>query len=364
MRTVLSKNILAILLAIPIFTYATDGIQGGKYSKEKTIKKEYSVNSDALLKVKNRYGNLNITSWNENRVLIQVQIKTTGDNEEKVQRKLDDIDIQFENSKSRVSATTVFNQSKSKWSWGWGNNNNVNMQVNYTIKIPVKNSVDLNNDYGNILLDRIDGHATINCDYGRLELGELHGRNNELSFDYTSRSTIEYMKSGSIKADYSDFTISKAGDLRISADYTNTKVGIMENLTFNNDYGKLEIGEVGNVEGNGDYVTIALGRVHGNLDLKSSYGAIKIDEITPEAGNLQLQSSYTGITIGYAADYHFNFEIEASYAGLRGQNHLTMEVSTEKSTEKYYKGYYGKPSSGKSVFISSKYGGISLKKNQ
>ena len=73
--------------------------------------------------------------------------------------------------------------------------------------MPVKNSVNLSNDYGNIILDRVDGHAKISCDYGRLDLGELRGRNNQLSFDYTSKSEIGYMNSGEIRADYSGFTI-------------------------------------------------------------------------------------------------------------------------------------------------------------
>ena len=73
-------NYLTIFLfcTIPLNLWAHDGKLKGKYTKEKTIKKEYQVNADALLKVNNSYGNLNITSWSENRVLIEVHIKTNG----------------------------------------------------------------------------------------------------------------------------------------------------------------------------------------------------------------------------------------------------------------------------------------------
>ncbi|GGW33173.1 hypothetical protein [Arenibacter certesii] len=364
MKTVLHRPIIALLLAIPFLTFATDEIPDGKYTKEKTIKKEYTVNHDALLKVKNSYGNLNIISWNENGILIEVHVKTTGDNEEKVQRKLDDIAIDFESTNSMVAATTVFNQSKSNWNWSWGKNNNINMQVNYTIKVPVKNSVHLSNDYGSIILNRIDGHANISCDYGRLEIGELYGRNNQLSFDYTSRSTIGYMNSGTINADYSEFTIERAGNLTIVADYTNTKVESMEDLTYTSDYGKLEIGNLANVKGNGDYINVVLGSVHGNLHIKSNYGSIKIHEMASDAGNLQLRTTYTGIKLGYAPDYHFNFEIQTSYAGVSGKDDFTINVSNEKSSKTFYKGYYGSQNSEKSVVINSEYGGISFKKKE
>ncbi len=361
MRTIQFKIIVLLLLAMPITLFAHDGKLKGKHTKEKTIKKEFDVNSDALLKVNNRYGNLNITSWTEKRILIEVHIKTNGNNEEKVQKKLDEITVNFENSASMVSAKTIFNSNKS--SWGWGKSNNVNMQINYTIKVPVKNSVHLNNDYGSIILDRIDGHAKINCDYGRLDIGELRGRNNQLNFDYTSKSRIGYINSGKITADYSDYTIEKAGDLTISADYTNSSVEKMDNLVYSCDYGKVEIGEANNVQGNGSYINMRFGTLHGNVDLNADYGSVRIDRMAADAGNMLIKSDYTGIKIGYDPDYHFNFEISTSYAGVSGRDDFEINISEVKNTSKYYKGHHGSASSGNNVSVSSDYGGVSFFKN-
>ena len=362
MRTLLYKYVTVLFFIAPMILAANDGKLKGKYTKEKTITKEYNVNSDALLKVNNSYGNLNIISWNEDRILIEVHIKTSGNNEDKVLKKLEDITVDFEATSSMVSAKTIFNKNKSSWGWNWGNNN-VNMQINYTIKLPVKNSVHLNNDYGNIILDRIDGHAKINCDYGRLEIGELRGRNNYLNFDYTSKSSIGYINSGEIKADYSGFTIEKAGDLKVNADYTNSTIHYMENLQYSCDYGNIEVGEAQNVNGNGDYINVKLGTIHGNVDINADYGSLKIGKMAEDAGNLNISSDYTGIKIGYAPQYHFDFEIRTEYAGVSGKEDFEINISTEKSNNRYYKGYYGSPNSGNAVSISSEYGGISFTKN-
>ena len=360
MKTTLLKYTVLLLCAVPLVVSANVDPHKGKYTKEKTIKKEYNVNADALLKVSNSYGNVNLTSWNENRVVIEVVIKTNGNNEEKVQKKLDEITVLFDASSSMVSAKTQFNKDKG-WGWNWGNNN-VNMQIDYTIKLPVKNSVHLSNDYGNITLDRIDGYAKISCDYGRLEIGELHGRNNDLSFDYTSKSYIGYINSGNIKADYSGFTIEKAGDLVINADYTNATIESMKNLQYSCDYGNLEVGEVGNVDGNGDYINVALGTVHGNVDISADYGGIKINKMAEDAGNINLRTDYTGIKIGYSANYYFDFEITTEYAGVSGKDDFEIAISKEKSSDRYYKGYYGKQNSGNQISISSDYGSISFTK--
>ncbi len=333
----------------------------GKHTREKTIRKEFNVNADALLKIDNSYGNLVLNSWDENRVVIEVHITVNGNNENKVNQRLEEIDVDFDATSSMVSARTIFNKGSG---WGWKGNNNVNMQINYTVKMPVKNSVNLSNDYGNIILDRVDGHAKISCDYGRLDLGELRGRNNELKFDYTSKSRIGYMNSGEINADYSGFTLEKTGNLILRADYTNASVMEMDNLDYNCDYGSVEIGKVNNVLGRGDYVNVKLGQVSGNLDLEADYGGIQIEEMTAGAGDVMINTNYTGIKLGYDPAYHFDFEIRTEYAGVKGREDLEVNISREKSSERYYEGYHGSPNSGKKLRIQSDYGSISLNKKQ
>ena len=95
MKTLLYKSIVCLMVLAPLTLSAGKDKLGGKYTKEKTIKKEFAVNSNALLKISNSYGNLNLTSWNEDRIVIEVQIKTNGNNEERVQERLNEIDVDF-----------------------------------------------------------------------------------------------------------------------------------------------------------------------------------------------------------------------------------------------------------------------------
>jgi hypothetical protein len=360
MKRIRFKKVVLALIAVGITSAGLANDFKGKHTKEKTIRKEFNVNSDALLKINNSYGNLVLNSWNEDRVVIEVHITVNGNNEKKVDQRLEEITVEFDASMDQVSAKTRFNKG-SGWNWS---GKNVNMQINYNIKMPIKNSVHLSNDYGNIILDRVDGHAKISCDYGRLDLGELRGRNNQLSFDYTSKSKIGYMNSGEIRADYSGFTIGKTGDLLLRADYTNAAVEVMENLDYSCDYGSLEVGSLSNVIGRGDYINVKLGTVHGNVDIQADYGGIQIDEMAQDAGNIDISTDYTGIKIGYNPAYNFDFEISSEYAGVKGKEDLEINISKEKSSERYYSGYYGSPNSGNTVTIKSDYGNINLRKNQ
>lgn len=353
------KKSLQLLLALLIPTLLVANPTKGKYEKERVIKKKFNVSASALLKVDNAYGNLHLTTWKENRVEMEIIIRAEGNDQDKVIEKMEGVEIDFTASGSMVSAKTIFNNKRSGWSWNWGSSN-VNLSVHYNIRMPESNSVDLENDYGNILIDKLDGHAKIECDYGRIEIGSLNGKNNQIKFDYTSKSTIGYIRSGTIHADYSGMTIEKAGDLDIQSDYSSISVNQMNNLNYDSDYGSLEIGAAQNVNGVGDYISTKLGVLHGNIFIEADYGSVKIEEMAANAGNLTIISDYTGVKIGYNAGYSFQFEIETKYAGVNGKDSFEMLVSKEKASERYFKGYYGNPSTSNRMNIISKYGGVSF----
>ena len=295
MKTKLQFRYVLMLLLVPAMLFANGDKRKGKYTKEKKINKEYTVNANAALEIDNSYGNIDVVSWSENRTVIEVHIITNGDNEEKVKEKLKDIDVEFSATASRVSAKTGFKGKKNgSWSWFGGKNKNVHMEINYTVKVPVTNSVDLNNDYGAINLDKLEGHAKISCDYGQIIVGELMADNNYLNFDYTNNSTIGYMKSGKINADYSGFTLEKVGNLELTADYTKSEVMEAADVNYNCDYGKVTLGKANSIVGRGDYVTNRIGTVSGSLDLNTDYGSIKVDRLTGSAQKRDYPSGLHG----------------------------------------------------------------------
>ncbi|SDB42019.1 hypothetical protein SAMN03097699_1228 [Flavobacteriaceae bacterium MAR_2010_188] len=363
MKTATLFKIIFLLCILPTMAFASGNRDWrGKYTKEKSIKKEFKINKDAWLKIINSYGDITVVTNNGTTTTIDIQIKTNGDNEDKVQKKLDDINVEFQASSSEVYAKTIFDSrnNSSSW-WSWGNNNNVNMEVNYRISIPMTNSVNLNNDYGSINLDRLEGRAILNCDYGKITTKELMADNNSISFDYTNDSYFEYIKTGKINSDYSSFTVAKTKNLDIEADYTKSNVEISENIKYNCDYGSIRVENVNNISGNGDYLTTVIGKVYGNLEIVQDYGSIRVEELTESAGNVSINSDYAGIELGYNSAYNFTFDIHLDYGSLRSESDLNFSKRVEKSSDKYYVGTYGS-GGGNNVKIDSDYGSVTFKK--
>ena len=364
MKTTLLYKLLVVFILVPAITFAVEHDNwNGKHTKEKTIKKEFNVSENATLKVDNSYGNINITTYEGSTITFEINIKTNGNDLDEVNKKLEDIDVEFSSSTIMVTAKTLFSKSKSKSWWNWGKNNNVNMEINYIIKMPITNNVDLNNDYGSIDLDKLEGRAEINCDYGKITTKELMATNNSIKFDYTNNSYFEYINSGSINADYSGYTVGKAKKLSINADYTKSEIEIAEDVDYNCDYGSVKINNANNVNGNGDYLTVRLGNIYKNVNIKADYGSIKIDNMTAKAGNIDIQSDYNGITIGYDPAYQFKFDIDLEYASLRDADDFEFTNKRVESTDKYYQGYFGNPNATNLIRIKSDYGSVTFKKN-
>ena len=353
-------KIVLLLLCFPLLMHANE--KGDfKHEKSKTIKKNYTVNSNALVRIDNRYGNIDVVSWDGNSVEIEVKITVKGNDEDKVINRLNTINIEFDANKSEVYAKTIIEKKSSSWSWGSSKNSNVNYQIDYKIKIPITNKVDLENDYGNITLNELKGDCTINCDYGSIIIGDLHSNNNDINIDYSTNSSIGLMNGGSINADYSKFTVEKAGTIDLNADYTTSVFENVKTLDYNCDYGSLKIDTAENVEGVGDYLSLKMGSISNRVEIEADYGSVKIENLRDGFSRVDIDGSYTGIKIGVPKTKGFSFDIKLSYGGFKYDKDM-VDFSSQivKSSSKSYQGSYGKSNVQSKIFIDSGYGSVTF----
>jgi len=347
------KKLYNLLLLLPLMVIGNN-IDLGRFTKQKEIKKAYIVNSDAGISIKNSYGNVYITTWDEDKIELNIVIKVSGDNEKWVQKRIDDIDVTIEALKSMVTAETKL--TKSMYSFNGKDNN---FEINYTVKIPKNGSVKINNKYGSITTTDLFANTNLNCEYGRLSLGRLNGNSNVISFDYCQKSTIEYLKTAAISADYSGLTLNEFGKISLNADYTDCNIGNGNELKYDCSYGKLNLGNVNTIEGDGDYLTFRVKQVFNSLKINTDYSKVNIDEIDAKANFVSIDSDYTAVDIGFAPDFYFNFDISLKYANLKYDRDFEFSNKQETAFSKNYQGYYKKSGVNK-ISIRSEYGNVSL----
>lgn len=354
-------KITLLFLLIPLISFANTETKP-KHEKSRTVKKEYSVSNDATVSINNKYGNVNFITWNKNKVEITVKITVKGNDLSTVEKKLRNIEIVFNANSNMVSAKTRVEKSSRGWSF-WGKSKNTSYKINYTVKMPKSNNVKVSNDYGNVMLNEIDGSADINCDYGKITLGDLNNSDNTINIDYSKGSSINFMKSGYINADYSKLTVDKTDKVKINSDYSTVNIGSANIVTYNSDYGTVRVDDAEDITGNSDYVSIRFGTVRKNLNIKAGFGSIKIKELANGFNKAEITSEYAGITIGTKPNNNFNFIVDLQYASLRyNEDNVDMRKSIRKSSKKYYEGTYGKGNSNSKLIIKSEYGSIKFNK--
>jgi len=347
-------NLLILFLLIPFLGFSNDE---AFVTKQKNIKKTYIVNSNAGIDVDNKYGNITVTTWDEDKIDLDITIKVNGPNENWVNERLNSIDVDITALKGLVSAVTKLGSSSLK---SKGSNNS--FEINYVIKIPKNGSIKLVNKYGNISVPNAEASTDIDCKYGKVALGKLNGSNNQISIQYCQNSSIEYIKTGNIDARYSNLKINDSGNLNLSANYTDVNLNDGQNIKADCNYGTLKFQKINSLSGSGNYLTFIIGEISSNFSYDTNYSKISIGTVTEKAGNITINSGYTDITIGYVPNYAFDFDISARYSNIKHDNSLEISVSEVKSNSKRIAGYYKKKGQNK-ININSNYGNISLTKN-
>lgn len=347
-------KIFLLLLLIPFLGFSNDDFN---YSKQKSISKAYLVNSDAGINIDNSYGNIFVTTWNEDKIEIEVLIKVSGDSEKWVNQKLNAIDVSFIALKSMVTAKTVFENSISN-----NNGRNNSFEINYTVKIPKNGPVILNNKYGNISTTNLFSTTDINCKYGKINLANLNGSFNKIHIDYCLESTIDYLKNGLVTSKYSELRIDRVVKIDLISDYSEIEIGDGGDIKYNNIYGSIKIHKVNTLDANGNYLSIDIGSITNQLKLSTKYSNLSIDAIQSKADRIAIAAEYTVVNIGFDSNYVFDFDVSVKFADFKYDNELNVSSKEETNYIKRVSGYFKKKGENK-ITVTSEYGNVKLYKN-
>ena len=348
-------KLLILFILIPFMGFSNDDTF---ISKQKSIKKTYIVNPNAGIDIDNKYGNISVSTWDEDKIDLDITIKVTGPNENWVNERLNGIDVDITALKSMVTAITKLGSSSIK---SKGSNNS--FEINYIIKIPKNGTVKLMNKYGNINILTLEGASDITCKYGKVTVGKLNNTNNRFQIEYCQSSTIDYIKNGTIEARYSGLKINDSGNLNLDTNYTDLIVSDGQNIKYDCNYGTLKFQKLNSFSGSGNYLTISIAEISNSINVDANYSKINVSTITSKANNVNINSGYTDVYLGYDTNYAFDFDINTKYGNIKNDNSLDISVTESKNTSKRISGFNKKKGQNK-ILINSNYGNVTLIKKQ
>lgn len=301
--------------------------------KVKTYSKSYPADANDKLEITNKYGKVVVNTWNKNEFKVDVQIKAIANNDDTAQKLVDNTTISDSKDGDLVSFKTNFganNSNGSIWKLFSNMNNSHRIEVNYTVYIPSKNALEIDNRYGAIILPDIEGKVEINSAYGSFEAKALSHPGNDIKVKYGS-ANINSLNS------------------------CNLSVG----------YGSLDLGSVDKLDGDFHYSSIKIDKIKSSADINARYaGTVEIGDLDRNFTSFAANTSYSSVKLGLNNATNADFDITTHYGGF-DYNDLPVEI-TQKSpaSEKgfhptqSYKGHLGKGSAEKTISIRTSYGGV------
>ena len=312
-----------------------DNESGSIAEKIKTYTKSYSLDANDKIKLSNQYGKIIVNTWDSHEVKVDVQVKAQAEDDDDAQKLLDGVHIQDNKTGDLVSFKTEIEHSNGSWKiWNWGGNNKKHkLQIDYTVYMPVKTDLNIEDSYGSIQLPDLEGKVKLNSSYGSVSAQNLSNPANEIEGSYGS------LKLGNINGAHLDFS-----------------------------YGSADIAECNNLKADLSYGSFKLGKLTGTAEFDISYvGGFKIDEISNSFKKLNVDASYSSVGLGIAGSNSFNFDITTSYGGFRyGDDRVTITSKTppdgsrHESTTKNYKGHFGKGNTESQINIHTSYGSVNI----
>ena len=311
-----------------------DNNNGVKVEKVKNYSKTYPIDGNDQIKLSNQYGRITIITWDRNEIKVDVQIKAQAEDGNTAQKLLDGVQIRDSKSADQVSfRTSIEPSSNSSWKiWEWGDKKKHKVEINYTVYMPAKTDLNVEDSYGGIELPDLSGKVKISCSYGSVQAQNLSNPSNYIEGSYGS-----------------------------------LKVASINGARLDYSYGSVEIDQCNNLKANLSYGSFKLGKLKGTADLDLSYmGGTKIEEMGANFKRLNVNASYSGLSVDVPGNNNFNFDITTTYGAFKyADDKITITSKTPDDSKHYsstknYKGHFGRDGGEAQVTVHSTYGNVTF----
>lgn len=349
------------ILLITLLLLLSGSLSAQPVTKE--YHKEYDVDLGTTLEISNKYGDILIDKWDQDRIVIDVKVTIELPIRDKAEKLLSFIDVSFSEDKDLISAKTVIDD---KFSFsGWGSRGR-KFSINYTVKMPDYNNLTLSNRYGNTNLADISGNVRLDIKYGNLAAGNLSRSNekpiNSLNIAY-GKASITEVQWIDVTVRYSgSFKIEKSQALLVDSKYSKLEFGEASSIVGVSKYDKIRMGNINNLVLESGYSDIEIGSLAKKLKFEGGYGALSVEEIPAGFESIETDTKYISIKLGIADNASYQVDAKLSYGSLKfDENNFKHKTLITDNNKSEISGKMGTDSSSDSfVKINSSFGTVRL----
>jgi hypothetical protein len=323
------------------------------FAKSKSINKSYQVGKNHELDIENKFGEVKITTWDKNEIVVNIIISIESNSEKETLKRLDNIDVRINEDSDKTSFETYFKNEKHK-----NNNGKSEMSIDYEVKMPKSNKLTLDNSFGAFIINDLDGQADITVKFGSARMGKLNNDENELLVEFSDPVEVDHFEKGKITVKYSKLKLNSSTQLNLDSEFSNSEIEGVGNLDLDIKFGSFKVDQIIDADVNSNMSSIQINTLVESGDFEAKYGSLTIDLVKKGMRNLKVDGEFSPIKITIEEGASFNAEIYGSMANIN----VPSEGWSEKVKEinsKSFKGSFGQASENR-VHIRSSFGNVKL----
>jgi len=346
-----NMNILGLCMLIVSLAFTWTGTS---FELSKSVQESFTLKADQKLEISNKYGQVDIKTWDKQEAKFDILITIKARNEKKAKEIIDQVNIDFSESGDKVRAETTFGEdSNNNWSWSWGDVTNVSYEINYTVYMPKNAYLSVANKYGKTMIPELNRDISLEIKYGDLEVAD-QTKNVNLQLGY-GEAVFGNMNNFNCDIKYSEIVINNAADLKVDSKYSDHRYGKIQNLTLDSGYDDFVIESLSRLKNSGKYDDFKIGTANEIL-FDSKYSDIEIKNLLDkgafytkygdiEIGNLGERASEVRFDINYSdfivrkVNSGIQFDIEADYSDIILPNGTEYTLNDRDGNSLHKKGH-------------------------
>lgn len=372
------KSVYKIGLALLLFAGIANAVRAGDDVRReftKTIKKEFDISANGTTAIYNKYGKVDVKTWDRNRVKVDVTIIVNASSESNAQKVFDRINVNFYNKSDYVKAETQIEPYKKEW-WDWSTNNKSDYSINYEVFLPATNNLELANKYGDTYIASLSGRVNVDIKYGNIKLQGVNNNakvvlaygNGSVGSAQNISGDIAYAKldCGDVKdvefvSKYSRVTLDKAENILANTKYDTYEIAQAKEFRNEGKYDNIRLGTIQDVIVNSKYTNVSIEKLGNLLDLNLGYGGASVGVIGKNFTSVNLVGSYTDFKLGLESGANFKLDAAANYAGINYPPALSVSYEKEKGSSHEVQGHLGSQTARGTITARLNHGGLKVK---
>lgn len=370
-KALASRLGLLALLALWL-SYA---VQARERREEVEISKRVEVSlateTDVKVELTNKYGRIEVRTWARDSVWMQAEITASGKDREQAEKVLSRVDVRYQESRRYFMAQTEYQKGDSRPALISSFMNMLsdtrsalidqsNVKVDYTLYVPEKARLDIENKFGDVLLGNFDGDLRLDLSHGNLRADALTGEDVRLSLSF-GEGQVRELRAPRLNAKFAKLFFDKASTLSwrgVSSELQLVEAQRIELSDSRKD--AIEVEFLQSLEGSAQFSRLEVGELSHHMNLSTEFGSLTVGKLKTGFSGVELNTQSTDISLRLERTCAYHLDLEApddrlSYPDIWQQFLSDSDPLTENKTldkKRIIRGTIGEKPSGRFLLRS------------